>query len=58
MERVNIHLTGDEIKNLEEISESSGLRKSELIRRAIDDFVENYKVYGLTVHGVTGLIHS
>lgn len=57
MERTNIHLTEEELKDLEEISKHSGLRKAELIRRALDDFIENYKVFGLTIKGVTGVMH-
>jgi Ribbon-helix-helix protein, copG family len=54
MLRVNVHLTDDEIKSLEDISKLSGLRKAELVRRAVDEFIENYKVYGLAIRGVTG----
>ncbi len=54
MERVNVHLTDDEIKSLEDISKLSGLRKAEIIRRAVDEFIENYKVYGIATRGITG----
>jgi predicted DNA-binding protein len=56
MKRTNIHLTENEIKDLDKISERSELTKAELIRRAIDDFIENYKVYGLTIKGITGVL--
>jgi metal-responsive CopG/Arc/MetJ family transcriptional regulator len=56
MKRTNIHLTEDEIKNLDKISERSELKKAELIRRAVDDFIENYKIYGLTIKGITGVV--
>jgi predicted DNA-binding protein len=55
VERTNIHLTKEELQSLEEISRHSGLRKAELVRRALDDFIENYKVFGLTIKGVTGI---
>ena len=56
MERTNIHLTDDELRNLEEISKRSELGRAELIRRAVDEFIENYKVFGLTIKGITGLL--
>ena len=55
MRRINTHLTEDEIKNLDEITDCIGLKRSDLIRRAVDSFIENYRVFGLTVRGFTGL---
>jgi metal-responsive CopG/Arc/MetJ family transcriptional regulator len=55
VERTNIHLTDDELKDLGEISKSSELSRAELVRRAVDEFIENYKVFGLTIKGITGL---
>jgi metal-responsive CopG/Arc/MetJ family transcriptional regulator len=53
MERHNIHLTDSQIANLKIISDSSGTVRSELIRRAIDEFIDKYAI----THdcGVTGV---
>lgn len=54
MERYNVHLTDSQIANLNIISESSGTVRSELIRRAIDEFIERY---ALTYDcGITGIL--
>lgn len=39
MQRVNFYLTEQQVTALTELSESSGLSVSELIRRAIDAFL-------------------
>lgn len=43
MTRTNIHLTEGQREQLRYISESSGLSAAELVRRAVDDFVENWR---------------
>lgn len=49
MKRVNFHLTQREIGWLDAISEKSGILKSELIRRAIDRYIDDQKSsYGIT----------
>ncbi len=40
MKRVNYHLTDSQIKALQKESEKSGLSVAELIRRAVDDWIE------------------
>ncbi|MCK4883554.1 MAG: ribbon-helix-helix protein, CopG family [Candidatus Diapherotrites archaeon] len=40
MKRINCHLTNAEIKALKERSKKSGLTVSELIRRAVDSYLE------------------
>lgn len=39
MKRVSVFLSDQQIDALDALSEDSGLPKSELLRRAIDDFV-------------------
>jgi predicted DNA-binding protein len=48
VERVNFHLTDGERKGLEMISEVTGIKKAELIRRAIDEYIERKKWAGVT----------
>jgi predicted DNA-binding protein len=48
MERVNFHLTDGERKGLELLSELTGIKKAELIRRAIDEYIERKKWQGCT----------
>ena len=48
MERVNFHLTDGEIHGLKIISESSGVPRAEIIRRAIDDYISRKKFEGFT----------
>ena len=43
MPRVNFVLTEPQIKNLNQISETTGLSVSEIIRRAVDDWIEKYE---------------
>lgn len=43
MKRVNYHLTAPQIKKLKELSKKTGLSLAELIRRAIDKFLEKQK---------------
>jgi metal-responsive CopG/Arc/MetJ family transcriptional regulator len=54
MERLNIHLAESQIANLKIISDSSGIVRSELIRRAIDEYIEKY----VNSHdcGITGIL--
>jgi predicted DNA-binding protein len=40
MKRVNYHLTDDQIAKLQSLSEKTGLSVAELIRRAIDAYLE------------------
>jgi len=40
MNRVNIHLTAKQIKRLKALAKKTGLSYAELIRRAIDKFLE------------------
>lgn len=56
MERLNVHLTDSQIANLKIISDSSDTVRSELIRRAIDEFIEKY----VKNHdcGVTGVLNN
>jgi metal-responsive CopG/Arc/MetJ family transcriptional regulator len=48
MERVNFHLTDGERKGLEMISEATGIKRAELIRRAIDEYIERKRMQGIT----------
>jgi len=43
MKRVDFHLTASQIKNLKKLSKKTGLTVAELIRRAIDKFLEKQK---------------
>jgi Ribbon-helix-helix protein, copG family len=43
MKRVNYHLTEDEIKGLQGLSERIGLSVAEIIRRAIDEYLDKEK---------------
>ena len=43
MKRVNYHLTNQQIGILKEIAKDTGLTVAELIRRAIDKFIESQK---------------
>lgn len=54
MERLNIHLTDSQIANLKIICDESGNVRSELVRRAIDDFIEGYAVSHDS--GITGIL--
>ena len=46
MHRVNIHLTNSEVKCLDLISEVTGSCRSEIIRRAIDEYIKRKKFEG------------
>ncbi len=46
-QRVGFYLTDLEIKNLKEVSKKTGLTVSEIIRRAIDEHLEQYKEIGV-----------
>lgn len=48
MERVNFHLTEGEIHGLKTISDLSGVPRAEIIRRAIDDYINRKKFEGFT----------
>lgn len=48
MERSNFHLTEGELKGLKVISELTGVPKAEIIRRAIDDYINRKKFEGFT----------
>lgn len=48
MERVNFHLTDGEIHGLQVISKLTGVARAELIRRAIDDYINRKKFEGCT----------
>jgi hypothetical protein len=41
MKRINTHLTEQQIAELREIGRNTGLKVAELIRRAVDNFLEN-----------------
>jgi len=43
MKRINHHLTEKQIKKLKTISKKSGLSASELIRRALDEYLDRLK---------------
>ena len=44
MKRVNYHLTEEEISRLQSLSEETGLSVAEIIRRAIDEYLDKRKV--------------
>jgi predicted DNA-binding protein len=48
MERVNFHLTDGERKGLEVMSKITGVKKAELIRRAIDEYIQRKRWEGVT----------
>jgi len=48
MERVNFHLTEGEIHGLRIISNLTGVPRAEIIRRAIDDYINRKKFEGFT----------
>lgn len=43
MKLITQYLTGLQLSTLLNISEYTGLPRAELIRRAIDDFIKNFK---------------
>ena len=43
MKRMAFHLTEKQIKILKELSQKTGLKFAELIRRAIDNFIKSFK---------------
>jgi predicted DNA-binding protein len=43
MKRVAFHLTEQQIERLQKVSKETGLKVAELIRRAIDNFLEGIK---------------
>jgi hypothetical protein len=48
VERVNFHLTEGEIKGIKFISEITGVKKAEIIRRAVDEYISRKKWEGVT----------
>lgn len=48
MERINLHLTEGEIQGLKIISDSSGVPRAEIVRRAVDDYINRKKFEGFT----------
>lgn len=42
MKRVTTHLREDQIKELENRKKEHGIKKSDLIRRALDEYFENH----------------
>jgi len=40
MKRVNYHLTEDQIKRLQGLAQKTGLSVAEIIRRAVDEFLD------------------
>lgn len=48
MERVNFHLTEGERSCLEKLSEITGIKKAELIRRALDEYIQRKRWEGVT----------
>lgn len=56
MDRVNIHLTDSQVEDLRIISEKMGIPRSELVRRAIDQYIESMSNrYNI---GITGIYKS
>jgi predicted DNA-binding protein len=43
MQRVNYHLTEDQVARLKALSDKTGLSVAELIRRAVDAFLAKHK---------------
>lgn len=43
MKRINTHLTDKQIEALKALSKNTGLKVAELIRRAVDKYLENQK---------------
>lgn len=43
MIRVNVHLSEKQIKDLGSLAEATGLKKAELMRRAIDHYLRKQK---------------
>jgi metal-responsive CopG/Arc/MetJ family transcriptional regulator len=56
MDRVNFHLTDSEIRSLEKLSEITGVKKAELIRRAIDEYIQRKRWEGVT--GLAGEVFA
>lgn len=48
MERVNFHLTEGEINGLKIISDVTGVPRAEILRRAVDDYINRKKFEGFT----------
>jgi metal-responsive CopG/Arc/MetJ family transcriptional regulator len=43
MERIHLHLTPQQLKDLEKLSKKTGLSRADLLRRAWDDYVKRFK---------------
>ena len=58
MERVNIHLSKRQLTTLDFISLESGLKRAEIIRRALDEYIDKLSVKSknLNYQGYTGTI--
>lgn len=48
MERMNFYLTEGEVKGINIISEVSGVKKAEIIRRAVDEYIKRKRWEGFT----------
>lgn len=60
MKRINTHLSGQEVERLEKLSVSMGIPKAEIIRRAVDEYLDIRGVVGgvMAFTGVVGLKES
>lgn len=52
MERINVHLTENEIAELQSLADNIGISRAEIIRRAVDRFI-NLKID----KGITGILN-
>lgn len=48
MDRMNFYLTEGEVKAIKVISEVSGVKKAEIVRRALDDYIKRKRWEGFT----------
>ncbi len=48
LDRVNFHLSEVEQRGLQVLSEVTGLKKAEIIRRALDSYIHQKKAQGVT----------
>lgn len=59
MKRVNIHLSAVEIDRLERLSDSMGISKAEIIRRAVDEYMDHRDIPGVTgTLSIEGCVHG
>jgi len=54
MKRVNVHLSKPQIVWLDKIAKKADVKKSELIRRAVDQYINQQR----NVFGFTGLMET